>query len=451
MLNMFSIEKNGIATDIDFFHKLYDDIIKLYQNNPSYRITTYEDTAYKAKIERMPEEFDELVNSINNALDSTSLTFATFRIKDFMCKIDVKIYTKEMGESALELLVYNNLKTICYNPSTNKYYLENNGRPSKKIVFFSKTSVYSQNAKDKLYPTNFKDLAVFPQEIIALLLPHFTKTKIWKDFIDDNFYPPVKLNELPLFFNRKNYLEKTFGLDLPKSVNKMPLNQSYAICCAIKYVKPEHQHLMFSIKIDFDEKYNISKLECKIIAKKYLKSLLSTRMQAVKLDENIINDYIDFSLQQSTPIDILAGKKKIIDLHNQLAEEITRKSYRCGKITFPETPLKYLRLPKEFLLLKTQKALIEEGKINHNCVGGYGKKIIAGKCVIYSANIQDEHLTIEIMFKQTKNRYKFYVAQCYKAYNRPCSDEALAYVKECIDNCSEIAIAQYLKRQKKKK
>lgn len=427
--------------DMNFCHKLYDDIVKLYSDTSLYRITTYEDNLYKLKIEYIPVGFSEHIDNIK-ALGNIS-SYARFGLKNHLCKINAEVYTKESGESSLGLYFYSDLKTVCYNLSNDKWYLEN-GNVKKKIIIFSKNDVYSKsNTNYRLYPTSFKDLKIFPKELISVLLPYFTESYIWKDFINDNFFPPVRFNELDLYYNKKDYLEKTFKLNLPKSINKLPLKQSYALCCAVKYIKPEQQQQIFSLKFDFDKSYNIDKRKRKSIAALYLKSLLSARLK--EIDKSIVNDYIDFSLQQRRPVDILAGKRKIIALHNELAKEIIRKANGRCKIIIPDTPLKYLKLPEEFTLLATQKALTDEGNINYNCVGGYGKKIASGKCVVYSANVQGERLTIEIRCRKAKKRYKFYVSQCYKAYNQPCSEDVLAYVNSCLENCSEKAIDRYLK------
>lgn len=432
--------------DINFCHKLYNDIIKTYQDTFTYRITTYEDNPYKSRIEYIPIGFSEHIDNIK-ALDGIS-SYARFSLKKHLCKINAEVYTKESGESSLELYVYSDLKIICYNLSNDKWYLEN-GNVKKKIIIFSKNDVYSMsNTNYRLYPTSFKDLNIFPKGLISVLLPYFTESHIWKDFINDNFFPPVRFNELDLYYNKKDYLEKTFKLNLPKSINKLPLKQSYALCCAVKYIKTEQQQRIFSLKFDFDKSYNIDKRKRKSIAALYLKSLLSARLKGI--DKSIVNDYIDFSLQQRRPVDIFAGKRKIIALHNELADEIIMKSNKRCKVEIPNTPLKHLKMPKEFVLLKTQKALIDEGKINHNCVGGYGKMITSGQCVVYSANIRNEHLTIEIRFRKLRNSYKFYVSQCYKAYNTPCSEDVLAYVNECLENCSEKAITKYLKTVERK-
>lgn len=126
------------------------------------------------------------------------------------------------------------------------------------------------------------------------------------------------------------------------------------------------------------------------------------------------------------------------------------KANRSSKTQIRETPLKYLKMPKEFVRLKTQEALIAEGKRNHNCVGGYWKRVLEGKSLIYSADIQNEHLTIEIRFCKTRSKtkkYNFYINQCYKAYNRPCSPSVLEYVKECLESNSENAIKEFNAKQ----
>lgn len=431
--------------DVNFCYKLYDDIMKIYSDTSAYRVTTYEDNPYKAQIEYIPVGFNDLINNIT-ALDSIS-SYVQFILKNPVSILNVEIYTKETGECSLGIYVYSDLKIVYYNLPSKNWHLKT-GNVKKKIIVFSEKDVYSMNNINyRYYPSSFKDLSIFPKELISILVPRLAETYIWKDFITDNFFPPVRLNEICLYHNKKDYLEKTFKLSLPKSVNKLPLNQSYAVCCALKYIKPEQQQIIFSLKLDFNVSYNIDKRKRKSIAAKYLKVLLSARL--VDINQSVVNDYIDFSLQQNRPIDILAGKRKVISLHNEITEEIIKKSNKHSKITIPETPLKYLKLPKEFVLLKTQKALIDEGRINHNCVGGYGKKIISGKCVVYSANIQNEHLTIEIKFRKIKNEYKFYIAQCYKACNIPCSPDILAYIKECLAKCSDKAVSKYINSKRK--
>lgn len=81
------------------------------------------------------------------------------------------------------------------------------------------------------------------------------------------------------------------------------------------------------------------------------------------------------------------------------------------------------------------------------CVGGYVDNINKGRCIIYTANIDGEHLTIDIRYRKSRKKNKkfdFYVCQCYKSYNQPCKNDTLQYVKECVERSSEKAVEKYI-------
>ena len=67
----------------------------------------------------------------------------------------------------------------------------------------------------------------------------------------------------------------------------------------------------------------------------------------------------------------------------------------------------YLKLPKEFILLDAPGALCQEQKRQHNCVSSYIGRIEKGSCIIYSADINGEHVTIEIRYRKTRGKYTF--------------------------------------------
>ena len=95
-----------------------------------------------------------------------------------------------------------------------------------------------------------------------------------------------------------------------------------------------------------------SKRRCKEIGKNYIKSILKQKVTEEVLYEFdfFIDDYVEMAMELKEKIDIKAGKKKIRKLHDEYAERLLKKKHR-GKIKIPETPLKYLKLPKEFILL----------------------------------------------------------------------------------------------------
>lgn len=167
------------------------------------------------------------------------------------------------------------------------------------------------------------------------------------------------------------------------------------------------------------------------------------------ISKDTLIDYLDMAVELKEPIDISAGKKKIYKLHDEYVHRYIAKANRGIKFVIPETPLKYLELPEPFYLIKTKSALQLEGEINHNCVGTYLQKINDGHCIIYTADIDEQHLTIDIRYN--KKSKKFSVNQCYKKHNQPCKEETLEYVKKIVQEHSKQAITMYQKRNKKSK
>lgn len=155
------------------------------------------------------------------------------------------------------------------------------------------------------------------------------------------------------------------------------------------------------------------------------------------------------AMELKEKIDIKAGKKKIRKLHDEYAERLLKKKHR-GKIKIPETPLKYLKLPKEFILLDAPGALCQEQKRQHNCVSSYIGRIEKGSCIIYSADVNGEHVTIEIRYRKTRGKYTFILPQCLKMWNECCSEETLKYVKEQVKEAGEQAVKKYERKIERK-
>ena len=117
--------------DVNFCHKLYDDIMKIYNDTFAYRVTTYEDNPFKAQIEYIPVGFNDLINHIT-ALDSIS-SCVQFDLKESVFLLNIEVCTKETGECYLIIHVYSKLKTVCYDLSSKDWNLKT-GNIQKKIT-----------------------------------------------------------------------------------------------------------------------------------------------------------------------------------------------------------------------------------------------------------------------------------------------------------------------------
>lgn len=321
----------------------------------------------------------------------------------------------------------------------------------KTLLFYNDGGAYVKNGENgRFYPCSVNDVLCFPEELQSLIFKHYSSNSLfYKDILREKFNAPIKLDELNTYHSKKEYLEKIFQIQLPTSINKKDIFESYAYCCVSKYIKTEQLDYLFSFS-GIDKKsleFRPTLRDRKIIAQNTISSILKSRNPTLNMD--VIRDYITYSFELKHPIDILAGKRKIQRYHDELTDRMIKKSLHGKKLVIPDTPLKYLKLPKEFRLLNSKKALIIEGQINHNCVGGYVNYVNKGKCVIYSADINGEHLTIEIKYKKSRkkdNPFIFFINQCYRSYNRPCSTETYEYVLNSVQNASSKAIDNYLKR-----
>lgn len=94
--------------DVNFCHKLYDDIMKIYNDTSAYRVTTYEDNPFKAQIEYIPVGFNDLINHIT-ALDSIS-SCVQFDLKESVFLLNIEVCTKETGDCYLIIHVYSKFR-----------------------------------------------------------------------------------------------------------------------------------------------------------------------------------------------------------------------------------------------------------------------------------------------------------------------------------------------------
>ena len=317
------------------------------------------------------------------------------------------------------------------------------------------------NFDRKYYPTTVKNVIQrLPSDVQKALFEEFAgNSLLYKDFMTDKFLATMRLTDLDKKFNKLDYFQSAFpDVAFPKTANKMNCYELYAIGCAEKYIEPEQAGLLFEKEYRFDKVQDFippiipSKRRCKEIGKNHIESILKQRvMDDDSYEFNLFNffigDYVGMAIELKEKIDIKAGRKKIRRLHDEYAERLLKKKHR-GKIKIPETPLKYLKLPKEFILLDTPGALYQEQERQHNCVSSYIERIEKGSCVIYAADVNGEHVTIEIRYRKARGKYTFIVPQCLKMQNQYCSKETSEYVKEQVKEAGEQAVKKYERKMK---
>ena len=394
------------------------------------------------------------ISSKNRGFHSYSYIFTKIKTPDANVCVKVQNRISENGKPYLAITIFtSHLIDIDWIESDIVLEIYN---PCKNIIIHENKSIYASTKNHKYFPISASDLGHYlPDEVKReLFLLHSEKTYFWKDMIQDDFYPPIKLTDISKYHNKKEYFEKLFKIELPSSINKRNSKAIYYLCCAAKYINQNQLNILFNSVFDDIAKSELSEDRIKLsirnrkeIGQRCLYHIMRNRNPNISKDTLI--DYLDMAVELKEAVDISAGKKKIYKLHDEYVHRYIAKANRGIKFVIPETPLKYLELPEPFYLIKTKSALQLEGKINDNCVGTYLQKINGGHCIIYTADIDEQHLTIDIRYN--KKSKKFSVNQCYKKHNRPCKEETLEYVKKTVQEHSKQAIAMYQKKNKKSK
>ena len=455
------ISDSEVNEQENFCKNFYNILYQIFKSGNIKGIFDDEETSSDEFTFKIIPEIDEIMtikNAISNVSSKNSFkSYVLTKINTPNINACIKVQNRisENNKPYLTITIFtshsigidwnntNNIKLKMYNPYRN-------------IIIHENKSIYSLTKNHKYFPISASDLEYYlPDEVKReLFLLQSGKTYFWKDMIQDNFYPPIKLTDISKYHNKKEYFEKLFKIELPSSINKRNSKAIYYLCCAAKYINQNQLNILFNSDFDdiaeselSEDRIKLSIRNRKEIGQRCLYHIMRNRNPNISKDTLI--DYLDMAVELKEPVDITAGKKKIYKLHDEYVYRYIAKANRGIKFVIPETPLKYLELPEPFYLIKTKSALQLEGEINYNCVGTYLPKINSGHCIIYTADIDEQHLTIDIRYnKKTK---KFSVNQCYKKHNRPCKEETLEYVKKTVQEHSKQAIAMYQKRNKKSK
>lgn len=338
-----------MSDDNQFCINLFASLCGLFENEPlRYRINK---SACVATVMMFPKGFYEVINSLQHKeyFDTLNIGF-----KDKGQRIDIYLKEKEdkMKYVVLKIFSQTNYIKADFNAECEcENWYTVHGNLKRTFLIYNRKNIYTVSPKGKtFYPATVSDLKYAPVEICEHIFSCCSDTSmIWKDFLAEDFFPPVKLNELSNYHNKREFFEKQFSVHVPKSVNRQPFLKTYAACCAKDYIKPGQLSVLLSDKNDIDLSFLPNKRSKKTIAAKYLKKFLCQKNKTANKD--VVSDYIDFSLTLKEPIDILAGKKKISEYHDTLTDRMIFKASYGKKLVVPETPLKYLKLPKEFIVI----------------------------------------------------------------------------------------------------
>lgn len=424
---------------------LYRKMINYYHSESNCSIRFFKESR-DTEIFSYPESLSKVIKSAKEVLDT--IRYLNIKLSEYaLLSIEIKLSEKQDGTEYIAVSIkeetdYFKLESVYnYGCKTSHIRVSPYAKRFKEILLFDDNVVVRYTDSSKWIPASISDFEILPADLQEIIFSFYSDNTAYRDFIREKFYLPVKISELSDYHSKKSYCEKLFRLKLPNTTNRIPFDRLYAVCCTEKYIQAgQLSMLLQNLNHVKDFTFRASIRNRKSIAEKYLKLFFGN---IPNIDISIAEDYVNMAIELKQPIDITAGKKKIGQLHDELIDKATVRANRGIKLTIPETPMKYLLLPKEFTPVRTKKALLLEGRINHNCVGTYINRINKGRCVIYTADINGEHLTIEI----SRRRNELYVKQCRASYNRSPSEETKEYVRKCVKENSQKAFSAYNARK----
>lgn len=453
---------------------LYNTILNIYKSDSKNCIVWKEweneppfgELSMSAKImyfsEPVAETIKKIMSSFENLHSDFELVHAVtveFPDKAKFVSYTIK-YVPERKYIFMDSITYNNTQMTIYHRDNYKDIYGSGDTKENNLLICEDENVLSRlGSKSSYHPTSVKELGFFfhhNQQILTLfdsLL--FSSPGLFTDCIRENAFLPIPLQKVADYHSKRDYLEKLFKVELPKSINSMSFDKAYAYCCMLKYIKETDRAKLYQrVKnVDFTVQTSLSTRKRKKISLEVFTKLFKSEIKNDAKREyysRYIYDYFNMAIGRKRLVVFSCGLKKFIKLHDELALSYGYEELKGNelKLYIPETPLKYLSLPQEFELITSPERLFKEGYDQHNCVFSYLKRICDGECVIYHLDYNNERVTIEVNYDWYTKTCE--VCQCSKTYNMACSKETIEYIKSCVASASPTAIKDYKRNLKAK-
>lgn len=231
---------------------------------------------------------------------------------------------------------------------------------------------------------------------------------LWKELKEADFeYIFINFTEVFCCQTKQQLIEKMFNKKIKFNLNKLDFRLGVSLAYFLEFIE-ERDHQKFYEFCKEIEDFDIEKKTAKYKRRKiYILSILTLFFEKrlkEKIDDCnkiILFDYIKMSIDINEKISLLrTSMKKIKEKHDDLTLKSRLKYYKVRlKI---HKKYKLLELPKEYILLKTTKNIVQEGIEQNHCVASYIPAINNGRCVIYTTIYNDIKYTLEIVHTPRK-------------------------------------------------
>lgn len=342
--------------------------------------------------------------------------------------------------------------SIVYCPFYKVYFDENGNigtskqwEKSKKLIFFHKSeefiSAYKVKNTWKYKPVQLRDLfsaigiwETETDEENALNVVNYLCKKydtfIFKDLYNDflqsgGLLLPILVTQAANYRTKAEMFRNFYHMPLKGNWNKKNVNLTYLILKLHKRMTPEAIARAMQCS-------DVSKLR-KIGKRRYVMAQILyeaiyggvyENLNEERLISDALREEYEIKKIQLNPIN------QTINEHN--ARQGTQKDQKVKVSIKKNTKFKSLieNMPSEFELIDTEKRLIKESNMQHNCVADYADDINNDVCMIYSTVYENERHTIEIR----KENGLYVVKQCLRACNRKPSPKLVSVLNDNVQS-----------------
>lgn len=350
--------------------------------------------------------------------------------------------------------VIKNSKSVCFVIHVGKFihaqkgyykiYFNMKYNKTFKLFFNSNDTVLLYNAQTrKTFSAYAEEVLHFADHIPPLndLINKFTeKNPIFKDVIkahkEGRIVPPIAFSDLKNTYTPNDYFANRYQ-NFPQEINanKKGINNAYLMMTTYSHI------LKSSIPVLLNSKTSIT-FDAKMTKRQYTVSFIQ-KIFCDRLDKdpcsdegNIIYDYINMAYTLHKRINLRSGYNAIKKLHDEYSDLMLIKETHIN--LNPESPscfdfLAHSLPQNEFVWIRTNRKLIEEGREQHNCVVSYIENIFCDQSAIFSALINKTRYTIEIK----QNGKKYYIEQMFKKYNEEADHEDFMYVNSLVEKANK--------------
>ena len=457
--------ENGYEDSFPFSNEFYSLINKEFikdKNNFTTNYNYYSDFQFESQLfDQLPDNCDErLTLHLNKNAEQLRIkfidnksTFIQYLSASLFISDSINVYSinneRAKKRDTIQMKDSKSLFKLLVYPNGMIYIVKNVGKPEKYKLRKNNSVMFPLTINQLIHfynNTNYIGKTFIDLLLKSYILINPIFKDIYSDFMNNHqLLPTISVNKLLHYHTVKDYFKDNYKMDDFKfNPNKLGFNKTYFLLRTNRYFNESSLSIIrnnvFNLEMDCFTKKTPKNLAITYATQYFWKKLDLENQELnspLYINEHTLNDWIHFKIQNKEKIDLnISSKQRILDEHLEYAERNILKNNKTivripSKSIFTELRKK---LPKDFVELKTNRALISEGLKQHNCVASYARAISEDYCSIHHAEINGTPYTIE--FRKDKNGY--FCNQMLTTYDKYGEKADYQYVDDLLKKINSL-------------